>query len=150
VDADGKVSVAATDLEFPNGTVITPDGRTMIIGESMGARLTAFEVAPDGTLSNRRVWAATAPRLPDGICLDEAGHVWVANPRANEAFLVAEGGEVLDVVETSQPCFACMLGGEDGKTLFCLTASGSGSAAGQSRTGKVEVAKVAVAHAGLP
>jgi len=150
VDPDGTVSVAATDLEFPNGTVITPDGRTLIIGESMGARLTAFDVAEDGSLGNRRTWADTAPRLPDGICLDAEGHVWVANPRANEAFLVAEGGEVLDVVETSQPCFACMLGGPDGKTLYCLTAAASGSAAERERTGRVEIARVAVPHAGLP
>jgi sugar lactone lactonase YvrE len=150
VDPDGTVTVAATELEFPNGTAITPDGRTMIIGESMGARLTAFDVAADGALSNRRVWATTAPRLPDGICLDAGGHVWMANPRAPEAVLIAEGGEVLDVVETSQPCYACMLGGADGKTLFCLTAAASGSAAEKERTGKVEVARVAVAHAGLP
>jgi sugar lactone lactonase YvrE len=150
VDPDGTVTVAATALEFPNGTAITPDGRTMIVAESMGARLTAFDVAPDGTLSNRRTWASTAPRLPDGICLDADGHVWFANPRAPEAVLVAEGGEVLDVVETSQPCFACMLGGADGRTLYCLTAAASGSAAERERTGKVEVARVAVAHAGLP
>jgi sugar lactone lactonase YvrE len=150
VDPDGAVSVAATELEFPNGTVITPDGRTMIIGESMGARLTAFDVAADGSLSNRRVWADSSPRLPDGICLDQAGHIWVANPRAGEAFLVAEGGEVLEVVETSQNCYACMLGGDDGKTLYCLTAAASGAAAGQSRTGKVEVARAPSAHAGLP
>jgi sugar lactone lactonase YvrE len=150
VDPDGTVTVAATELEFPNGSAITPDGRTMIIGESMGARLTAFDVAADGALSNRRVWATTAPRLPDGICLDADGRVWMANPRAPEAVLIAEGGEVLDVVETSQPCYACMLGGADGKTLFCLTAAASGSAAEKERTGKVEVARVAVAHAGLP
>ena len=150
VDPDGTVTVAATELEFPNGTVITPDGKTMIIGESMGARLTAFDIDAEGGLSGRRIWASTAPRLPDGICLDQQGHVWVANTRAAEAFLVSEGGGVLDVVETSQPCYACMLGGADGKTLFCLTASASGSAAGESRTGKVEVARVEVGHAGLP
>ncbi|MFN0096979.1 MAG: SMP-30/gluconolactonase/LRE family protein [Dehalococcoidia bacterium] len=151
VDPDGTVHVAAADLAFPNGTVITPDGKTLIVGETMGRRLTAFDIAPDGSLSNRRLWADCGGRLPDGICLDAEGCVWIANPRAPEAVRIAEGGEVRDVVETSLPCFAVMLGGEDGKTLFCVTAAGSGiPAPGAAPTGKVEVARVAVGHAGLP
>jgi sugar lactone lactonase YvrE len=150
VDPDGAVSVAATDLSFPNGTVITPGGRTLIVAETLGLRLTAFDIAADGELSNRRTWADLAPRLPDGICLDAAGHVWFANPLAPEAVCVAEGGEVVAAVETSAPTFACMLGGDDGRTLFALTASGSGSEAANTPTGKVEVARVEVPHAGLP
>lgn len=154
VDPDGTVSVAASDLHFPNGTVITPDGSTMIVAETLGLRLSAFDVAPDGTLSGRRVWADLGFRVPDGICLDAEGMVWVANPLSPECFLVAEdpdGGDVVDVITTSQPCFACMLGGEDRRTLYMLTAENSHhSVAGARRTGRVEVARVDVPGAGLP
>lgn len=148
---DGSVRVAADDMHFPNGTVITPDGRTLIIGETLAARLTAFDIGADGTLSNRREWASTAPRVPDGIALDANGAVWVANPLAPECVLFAEGGKVLDVIETDQPCYACMLGGDDGKTLFMLTAQTSiGHLAAEAPKGKVLVAQVDVPHAGLP
>ncbi len=151
VDPDGSVHVAAQDLRFPNGTVITPDGRTLIIAETLGLRLSAFDIASDGTLSNRRVWANLGTRLPDGICLDADGHVWVANPLAAEAFLVAEGGAVIDVVKTDQPCFACMLGGPERKHLFLLTAPGSGARlASSAANGHIQVAEVAVRGAGLP
>jgi sugar lactone lactonase YvrE len=151
VDPDGSASVAATDMDFPNGSVITPDGRTLIVAESLGMRLTAFDIGDDGSLSNRRVWAPLGNRVPDGICLDAEGMVWVANPLAPEAFLVAEGGDVVDVVETSQPCYACMLGGADGQTLFCLTATSSMAAVSSaSPLGKIETARVDVARAGLP
>ena len=124
IEPDGAVSAAARDMHFPNGSVITPDGTTLIVGETMGFVLTAFDIGADGSLSNRRVWAPlTGGRTADGICLDAEGQVWVANPLANEAFRVAEGGEVTAVVQTSQPCYACMLGGADGATLFCLTAA---------------------------
>ncbi|MEX2080284.1 MAG: SMP-30/gluconolactonase/LRE family protein, partial [Dehalococcoidia bacterium] len=126
VAPSGAVSIAAQALHFPNGAVITPNGRTLIVAETLGGCLTAFDVDASGGLSNRRPWAQLpAGRLPDGICLDADGHIWVANPLAPEALLVAEGGEVLEVVETSEPCYACMLGGADGRTLFCLTAANS-------------------------
>jgi sugar lactone lactonase YvrE len=148
------VQVAATDLHFPNGSVITPDGATMIVAETLAQRLTAFDLARDGTLSNRRVWADLGNRVPDGICLDAEGMVWVANPLAPECFLVAEdpaGGDVVDAVVTSQPCFACMLGGADGRTLFMLTAATSHhDLAAANRTGRVEVLRVDVPHAGRP
>jgi sugar lactone lactonase YvrE len=148
---DGTVQVAASDMHFPNGTVITPDGKTLIIGETLAARLTAFDVAADGTLSNRRIWAAIGPRVPDGIALDASGAIWVANPLAPECALIAAGGKVLDVIDTEQPCYACMLGGADGKTLFMLTAKTSiGHMAAASPQGKVLVATVDVPHAGLP
>jgi sugar lactone lactonase YvrE len=153
VDPDGTVAVAADEIMFPNGTVITPDGRTMVLAETLAMRLTAFDVADDGTLSNRRAWADLSARMcaPDGICLDADGAVWVANALAGQCLRVAEGGEVLDEVETSQTCFACMLGGPDGTHLFALTAQSSDhSVAGASRTGRIEVAEVSVAHAGRP
>jgi len=151
VAPDGTVSIAAEDLHFPNGTVITPDGRTLILGETLGGVLTAFDVGPGGKLSNRRVWAPTAPRVPDGIALDAAGRIWIANPIAPECALIAEGGEVVEVIDTGQPCYACMLGGDDGRTLFMLTAASSiAHDAAAAPTGKLLIATVDSPHAGLP
>lgn len=151
VTPDGKVTRAATGLRFPNGSVITPDGKTLIVGESMGGALAAFDIAADGTLSNPREWASIRPRLPDGICLDAEGAVWVANPSAPECVRVAEGGEVLEVIDTGQNCYACMLGGDDGRTLFMLTAPSSipGEVSAAPK-GKIVVAQVDMAHAGQP
>lgn len=151
VDVDGAVSVAASDLNFPNGTVITPDDKTMIVGESFGGKLTAFDVSADGTLSNRRVWADIAPAVPDGICLDAEGAIWVASPTTQEVLRVHEGGEVSRRIKVDSNAFACMLGGADGKTLFVLTAveSDPNTMAGR-RTGKIETIKVDAARAGLP
>jgi sugar lactone lactonase YvrE len=153
VGTDGSVSVAATDMLFPNGTVITPDGRTLIIAESIGRRLTAFDIGTDGSLSGRRVWAdlSAIPVSPDGICLDAEGAVWAANALSPVAVRVAEGGTVLREAEFSQTCFACMLGGEDGRQLYGLTAvSSDPHQAVPARAGKVEVVTVEVPHAGLP
>jgi sugar lactone lactonase YvrE len=131
--------------------VITPDGRTLIIGESLGARLTAFDIAADGSLSNRRVWAHIGPRHPDGICLDAEGAIWVAQPGAPECVRYAEGGEVLEMIDTGDPCYACMLGGEDGRSLFMLTTAVWDEAERAARTtGRLLVATVDVPHAGLP
>jgi sugar lactone lactonase YvrE len=151
VASDGTVSVAAEGMHFPNGPVITPDGKTLIIGETLGAVLTAFDIGADGALSNRRVWASTAPRIPDGIALDAAGAVWIANPVAPECVRFAEGGDVLEVIETGQPCYACMLGGDDGRTLFMLTARSSDAhQAAEEATGKLLIAHVDHARAGWP
>jgi sugar lactone lactonase YvrE len=148
---DGTVRVAAADMHFPNGTVITPDGKNLIIGETLSGCLTAFDVAPDGTLSGRRVWAPTWPRIPDGIALDAKGHIWIANALAPECALIAEGGEVLEVIDTGQHCYACMLGGEDGRSLFMLTAPTSvGREARATPQGKLLVATVDTPHAGRP
>jgi len=148
---DGAVSVAAPDMHFPNGPVITPDGKTLILGETLGAVLTAFDIAGDGSLSNRRVWASTAPRVPDGIALDAAGAIWIANPIAPECVRIAEGGEVLEVIDTGQPCYACMLGGEDGRTLFMLTAKSSiAHEAAAAPSGKLLIATVEHPRAGWP
>ena len=151
VDPDGSVHVAATALRFPNGTVITPDGATMIVGESLGRRLTAFDIAADGTLSNQRVWAEMGAVVPDGICLDADGAIWVADAGAPRCVRVREGGEVLQEVETGNTCYACMLGGDDGRTLFMVTAEFSDAArASVQRTGAIVTTQVAVGHAGLP
>jgi sugar lactone lactonase YvrE len=147
---DGEVRVASSGMDFPNGTVITPDGRTLIIGETFGGRLTAFDIGPDGALSVRRVWAELAPRAPDGICLDAEGAIWIANPMAPECARVAEGGKVLEVIDTGQPCYACMLGGEDGRILFMLVGPPLGGEVAATAMGKILIAAVDAPHAGLP
>ena len=153
VTVDGAVRVAADDLFFPNGAVITPDGSTLIVGESFGACLTAFDIAADGSLSGRREWARVRGAVPDGICLDAEGAVWMASPISHQVLRVAEGGEVLDEVRTSeerQP-FACMLGGEAGRTLFVCTALESEpESCRRHLAGRIESVEVAVPHAGLP
>jgi len=151
VAPDGTARVAAEGMHFPNGPVITLDGKTLIVGETLGAVLTAFDIGADGALANRRVWAPTAPRVPDGICLDAEGAIWVANPIAPECVRIAEGGEVLEVIATGQLCYACMLGGDDGKTLFMLTAATSDHAeAAKAQTGRILVARVDSPGAGRP
>ncbi len=150
VDTDGAVSIAAEDLAFPNGAVITPDGSTLIIGESFGRCLTAFDIAEDGGLSNRRLWANLHPHIPDGICLDEEGAIWVADPANNCVLRVREEGEVLQKIDMTNGTFACMLGGDDRKTLFVCTAAGSGSKAQGQLTAKIEACEVTVSGAGCP
>jgi len=151
VDPDGAVSAVADDLHFPNGMVITPDGRTLIVGESRGRRLTAFDIGPGGTLSGRRLFADLAPNLPDGICLDAEGAVWSADPLRNELIRVNEGGEVIGRISAGERCaVACMLGGPDGRTLFVCTNTTIGPEAAQARAGRIEVTRVDVPHAGLP
>ena len=152
VEPDGAARVVAEDLRFPNGTVITPDGRTLIIGESWGARLTAFDIAPNGDLHNRRVWAELPDgALPDGICLDEAGGIWSASPSTNECLRQIEGGEVAHRVRVEQGAFACMLGGGDGQMLHILTAGSSEpDDCRRTLTGRVEICRAPYRHAGLP
>ncbi len=151
IDPDGTAEVAAADLSFPNGSVITPDGGTLIVAETLAGRLTAFDLAADGTLSGRRVWAELDWCAPDGICLDADGRVWVANAINSECLLVADGGEIVDRVTTTQTCFACMLGGDDRRTLYVMTApSSTESVVSQSRSGQIESVRVTVPGAGLP
>lgn len=148
---DGAVRVAADDMHFPNGSVITPDGKTLIVGETFAARLTAFDIGADGALFNRRVWAEIAPRIPDGACLDAEGAVWVANPTAPECVRVKQGGEILEIIDTGSPCYACMLGGADGRTLFMLTAPPlTAEGAVSAPQGRIVVATVDAPRAGLP
>jgi sugar lactone lactonase YvrE len=151
VDPDGSVHAAAAALRFPNGTVLTPDGATMIVAETLGRRLTAFDVAADGTLSNQRVWAELGTAAPDGITLDAEGAVWVADASGPRCIRVREGGEVLATLDTEQPCYACALGGPDGRTLFMLTAATSHPAtAAAQRTGRILATQVEFGHAGRP
>lgn len=150
VDPDGTVTLAASNLEFPNGTVITPDGKTMIIGETYAQKLTAFDIDANGNLSNRRVWADIDPHFPDGICLDEGGGIWVADPRGNCVVRVEEGGAITDRFDMGRGAFACALGGDDRRTLYICTASGSGPKAQEQRTGRIECVRVDRPGAGLP
>lgn len=151
VNIDGSVSIAASDLMFPNGMVISADDKTLIVAETFGACLTAFDISDDGSLSNRRLWAELSPAVPDGICLDAEGAIWVASPSTNEVIRVLEGGEISDRLAVDTNAFACMLGGQDGKTLFVLTAEESNPVVLQGkRTGKIETITVAVAAAGRP
>ena len=150
VDPDGSVTVAAREFQFPNGTVITPDGKRLMIGETRAQRLTAFDIDGDGNLTNRRLWADIDPHYPDGICLDAEGAIWVADPRGNCVIRVKEGGEITDSIDVGRGAYACMLGGEDGRTLFICTATGSGLHAEARRDGRIEASRVAVPHAGLP
>ncbi len=151
VDPDGSAHIAAEDMSFPNGAVITPDGKTLIVAETLAGRLTAFDVGDRGELTGRREWATLSWCAPDGICLDADGNVWVANAITNECMLVAEGGDVIDRVTTSQTSFACMLGGDDRCTLFVMTApTSTESVVSATRTGRIEQARVEVGGAGLP
>lgn len=154
VQPDGRVSDAAPGerFSFPNGMVVTPDGQTLILGETLGGRLTAFDIGADGTLSGRREWASTWPAIPDGICLDSEGAVWIANPLAPECRRIGEGGTVLETIETGGlPCYACILGGPKGKHLFMLVAPSSDAhEAAKAPLGKVLVAEVDAARAGWP
>lgn len=168
VDPDGTVTVLADDLLFPNGSVITPDGDTLIVGETAGARYTAFTLAGDGSLSNRRVWAqvAFAPELgpleqtlpqlkfaPDGCTLDREGCIWAADAVGARCVRVAQGGEILDEIQAPEGLgiFACALGGEDGCTLLlCAAPDFLEANRAPARAGVLLTTVVDVPHAGLP
>lgn len=145
VHPDGTVEVAAPEVRFPNGMALIDDGRTLVLAETLRMQLTAFDVAGDGALSNRRVFASTAEQMaaPDGIAADPDGGIWVAPALSPNVFRYAEGGEVTGLVETSQPVFAVALGGEDGRTLYAMTAPTSEpSAVDGQRLGCIEAAQV--------
>jgi sugar lactone lactonase YvrE len=151
IDPDGSAHVAADDLSFPNGSVITPDGSTLIVAETLAGRLAAFDIGANGELSRRRVWAEVPWFAPDGICLDAEGHVWVANAITSECMLIAEGGEVVDRKTASQNCFACMLGGSDRRTLYVMTApTSTESVVSVAHSACIEQVRVDVPGAGLP
>jgi len=149
---DGVARQVADGLAFPNGMAVTPDNATLIVAESYGARLTAFDIAQDGSLSNRRVWAELPDGHPDGICLDAEGAVWYGDVPAKRCVRVREGGEVLQTVDLDRGCFACTLGGADGRTLFLMAADFSNAAAmaGGPRTGQVLTVAAPAARAGWP
>jgi sugar lactone lactonase YvrE len=154
VTPDGEAREVADDLAFPNGMVVTPDNHMLIVAESFARRLTAFDIAADGSLSNRRLWADVTG---DGICIDAEGAVWCSDVGPGEVGVchrVRESGEVLDRIELDRPCYACMLGGEDGMTLFMVVAKWFGpdrvDELVQAKTGQIMTARVAVPHAGWP
>lgn len=149
VTPDGKISTAADNLAFPNGTVITPDNKTLIVAESVGCRLTAFDVAPDGSLSNRRLWAQFGKReMPDGICIDAECAIWAALPGVNEVRRVHDGGKVSVSIKTNPQAYACMLGGADLKTLFLCTSTTE--AFRGAIPGAIQTIRVDVPGAGRP
>jgi sugar lactone lactonase YvrE len=142
VRRDGRASIAALDLSFPNGMVLSPDGRTLIVAETFGRRLTAFDVASDATRSHRRIFAELPGRAPDGICLDRDGAVWVADAAGKACVRVLDGGAVTDVIRTDRGCYACALGGTDGRTLFLCLAHGYDPRSMSLRTGCIETVRV--------
>jgi sugar lactone lactonase YvrE len=168
VDPDGGVEVLASDMLFPNGSVITPSGDTLIVGETAGARYTAFTLAADGSVSDRRIWAqvAPAPELgpleqmlpqlqfgPDGATLDAEGYIWAADEAGARCARVASGGEIVDEISAPEGLnvFACMLGGEDGRTLLmCAAPDFLEVNRAQARDAVLLTTTVEVPHAGLP
>ena len=153
IEADGRARLAADGLSFPNGMVITPDGKTLIVAETMGHRLTAFDILADGALANRRVYAELADDVsPDGIALDAEGGVWVANPEGRHAVLrVLEGGEVAAAVELDTDAYAVMLGGPQRRhLLICASGSHNPVEIARSPSATLRLVEVAVAGAGTP
>ena len=152
VTPDGSARQVADGVAFPNGIVVTPDNSTLIVAESYGNRLTAFDIASDGSLSNQRVWADLDGGVPDGICLDAEGAVWYGDVPNKRCVRVREGGEVLQTIYLDRGCFACMLGGTDGRTLFMVAREWGGleSAAGGQLTGQILTAPAPASSAGWP
>jgi sugar lactone lactonase YvrE len=153
VTQEGEAREAANELAFPNGMVVTPDNKVLVVAESFAARLTAFDIADDGTLSRRRVWAEGV--APDGICLDADGCIWASTAHgANDCARFREGGEVLERIQLDGPCFATMLGGPDRRTLFMLTADWHGTEGIEdvieARTGQVLVVEAPAPGVGWP
>jgi sugar lactone lactonase YvrE len=155
VTPDGAIRQVADDIHFPNGMVVTPDNATLIVTESFRARLTAFDIAADGALSNRRIWADLG-QGGDGMCLDAEGAIWTPAFKNGQPGCqrVAEGGEVLERIDLDEFCFACMLGGPDGRTLFMLVAEWRGlermNELFSAHTGRIMTARAPAPHAGRP
>jgi sugar lactone lactonase YvrE len=151
VEADGSARIVATELEFPNGSVITPDGRTLIVGESLGHRLTAFYIEEDGSLVNRSIWAELGDAVPDGIALDADNGLWVASPLSRELLYVQQGAKITQRIKCDSMPIACALGGPARKTLFVLFADSiNPEECRAKRSARIDVMEVAVAGAGWP
>ena len=150
---DGSVRQVADGVAFPNGMAVTPDNSTLIVAESYANKLTAFDIAENGGLSNRRGWADLGDGVPDGLCFDAEGAVWYADVPNKRCVRVREGGEVLQTIDLDRGCFACMLGGPDGKTLFLVAQEWHGmesAAAEEGRTGQILTTPAPAASAGWP
>ncbi len=151
VRPDGSVEVAAASMAFPNGSVITPDGGTLIVGQSFGGDFVAFAICDDGTLTDRRQWAEMPGTAPDGCTLDAAGGIWFSDALGSQVVRVEEGGTITDRIPTPQPTFACMLGGADGLTLHVLCAPDSHpDEVADKAAGAIYTMTVRHPHAGLP
>jgi sugar lactone lactonase YvrE len=152
VTAEGSVRPVADGVAFPNGMTVTPDNSTLIVAESYGRRLTAFDIEADGGLSNRRVWADLGDGVPDGICLDAENAVWYADVPNKRCVRVREGGEVLQTINLDRGCFACMLGGTDRRTLLLVATEWRGPAGMTDgrRTGQVLTVKAPAPGVGWP
>jgi sugar lactone lactonase YvrE len=154
VTPDCSVRQVADGIAFPNGMAVTPDNRTLIIAESHGKRLTAFDIASDGNLSNRHVWADLGDGAPDGICLDAENAIWYADVPNKRCVRVREGGEVLQTINLDRGCFACMLGGPDKKTLFMIATEWRGMnkipEVARARTGQVLTVDAPATRVGWP
>jgi sugar lactone lactonase YvrE len=152
VTPDGSARQVADGIAFPNGMAVTPDNSTLIVAESYAGKLTAFDIATDGSLSNRRVWADLQGGVPDGICLDAENAAWYADVPNKRCVRVREGGEVLQTVDLDRGCFACALGGADRSTLFLIATEWSGPANMFSgpRTGQVLTVQAPAPGAGWP
>ncbi len=152
VTPDGSARQVAEGVAFPNGMVVTPDNSTLILAESYGNRLTGFDIAADGSLSNRRLWADLQGGAPDGICLDAENAIWYGDVPNKRCVRVREGGEVLQTIHLDRGCFACTLGGADKRTLFLMANEWRGTAnmADGSRTGQVLTAEAPAPGVGWP
>lgn len=151
VEPDGRAEVVAREMGFPNGSVLTPDGATLIVAESFAGRLTAFDIEPDGSLSGRRLWAQLPEGgVPDGICLDAEGAIWVASPPTRQCLRILEGGAVTDRVQLDRGAYACMLGDADRRTLYICSAGDSDPERTGNRSGRIERVRVEVPGAGWP
>jgi sugar lactone lactonase YvrE len=149
VEPDGDAWVVVEQLLFPNGMVITDEGDTLVVAESFGQRLSAYAKNGDGSLANPRVWADLRPNVPDGICLDAAGGIWVADPVNRGVMRVVEGAGPVDWIPTGRPVYACALGGLDGHSLYVCTADSSDpSRTSELRSGRIEATRVDVPAAG--
>ncbi len=143
VEPDGETWVVAEQLLFPNGMVIADGGRTLVVAESFGQRLSAYDLNQDGSLANARVWADLRPNVPDGICLDAAGGIWVADPVNQGVMRVVQGAGPVDWIPTSRNPYACALGGDDGRTLYICTAESSDPAKTiELCSGRIEAVRV--------
>jgi sugar lactone lactonase YvrE len=151
VNPDGSARVVADQLDFPNGTVVTPDGKTLVVGESMGHRLTSYEIAADGSLNNRRVWADLGEAVPDGIALDAESAIWVASPMSKELLRVRRGGTIVERIECDAMPIACALGGLNRKTLFVLLSESiDPDECRTKKSARIDTMEVAVSGAGWP
>jgi sugar lactone lactonase YvrE len=152
VTPDGRARTVARDIAFGNGMAVTLDNSTLIVAESHGNQITAFDIEADGSLSGRRVWAALDGGYPDGICLDAEGALWYADVPNRHCVRIREGGEVLQTVDVDRGCFACMLGGPDGRTLYVMAAEwrGMDHMFDGDRTGQVLAVEAPAPHAGRP